>query len=81
MAKKRILKEGRERLEQPIAEKEALDTMEALPLGKQAGPNRVPNAVYKKMSTVFAKPFCALMNETRRTDKIPAHFLTIQSSK
>ena len=75
MSKKRIFKEGRERLEQPIAEKEALDTMEALPLGKQAGPNRIPNAVYKKMSTVFAKPFCALVNETRRTGKIPAHFL------
>ena len=26
-------------------------------MGKQAGPNRIPNAVYKKMSTVFAKAF------------------------
>ena len=38
-------------------------------------PNRIPNAVYKRMSTVFAGPFCAMMNETRRSGKIPKHFL------
>ena len=28
--------------------------MEALPTGKQAGPDRIPNEVYKYLSTVFA---------------------------
>ena len=75
LGKKRILKEGRERLDAAITVQECLDTMEDLPIGKQAGPNRIPNAVYKRMSTIFAEPFCAMMNETRRTGKIPKHFL------
>ena len=75
LGKKRILKEGRERLDAAITVQECLDTMEDLPIGKQAGPNRIPNAVYKRMSTIFAEPFCAMIKETRRTGKIPKHFL------
>jgi hypothetical protein len=49
--------------------------MEALPIGKQAGPSRLPNGLYKRMSSVFAKRFAALINETRRTGNLPKHFL------
>ena len=38
--------------------------MERLPRGKQAGPNRIPNEMYKVMPVVFAKEFAALANES-----------------
>ena len=43
--------------------------------GKQPGPNRIPNELYKRMSSVFAEKFTNLINETRTTGKLPDHFL------
>ena len=34
-------------LDEDITEQEVLDTMENLPIGKSAGPNRIPNAMYR----------------------------------
>ena len=48
--------------------------MESLPIGKQAGPNRIPNGVFKRMSTVFAERFAKMMNESRKSRKLPKHF-------
>ena len=75
LGKKKIYKDARNTLDEPFDEQVVLDTMENLPLGKQAGPNRIPNALYKRMSTVFAPLFTALINETRHTKKLPKHFL------
>ena len=43
-----ITKPSRDALERDVTVEEVGKTMENLPTGKQAGPNRVPNAVYKK---------------------------------
>ena len=45
-------------LDRPFTEKEVRSLMENLPLGKQAGPNRVPNGVFKVMANIFV-PKCA----------------------
>jgi hypothetical protein len=45
-------------------------TMERLPRGKQAGPNRIPNEMYKVMPVVFAKEFAALVNESIKAKRI-----------
>ena len=49
--------------------------MENLPLGKQAGPNRIPNAVYRFMSSTFAPKLTKVLNDTIRKGKLPNHFL------
>eukprot|EP00966_Prymnesium_polylepis_P058230 1348391-Prymnesium_polylepis.1 len=49
--------------------------MERLPQGKQAGPNRIPNEMYKVMPTVFAKEFAALVNESIKKGQLPKSFL------
>eukprot|EP00966_Prymnesium_polylepis_P335097 7390454-Prymnesium_polylepis.1 len=49
--------------------------MERLPRGKQAGPNRIPNGMYKVMPTVFAKEFAALVNESIKKGQLPKSFL------
>ena len=49
--------------------------MENLPTGKQAGPNRVPNAVYKYMSAAFAPKLTEIHNESTAIGKLPGHFL------
>ena len=49
--------------------------MENLPTGKQAGPNRVPNAVYKYMSAAFAPKLTEILNDSTAVGKLPGHFL------
>ena len=71
---KKILKATRDRLDSPVKEAEVLAVMESLPIGKQAGPNRIPNGVYKRMSSIFAEKFTDMMNESRKTKKLPKHF-------
>ena len=39
-------KAARKQLDKPITDQELQDVMEALPTGKQAGPDRIPNEVY-----------------------------------
>ena len=45
LGRKKILQPSGEMLDSDISEEEVLKTMESLPTGKQAGPNRIPNAV------------------------------------
>ena len=52
-----------------------MKVMESLPEGKQAGPNRIPNEVYKALSTVFAPKMTALLKEAHAKGKLPSHFL------
>ena len=62
-------------LDAPISENEVLDVMENLPIGKQAGPNRVPNAVYKYMANFFAPKLARVLNEALVKGQLPKHFL------
>ena len=75
MATKSLLKEARDSLDKPFTLQEAYHTMENLPLYKQAGPNRLPNALYKRCPTIFAQRFTDMINESRTTGKLPKHFL------
>ena len=49
--------------------------MENLPTGKQPGPNRIPNAVYKYLSKRLAPMLAAVLNHALVTGKLPDHFL------
>jgi hypothetical protein len=72
---KRILEESAARLEEAISRKEVQNTMENLPMGKQAGPNRVPNGVYKLMASHFAPKFEKVLAEVLTSGRIPRTFL------
>ena len=75
MRRKAIQKASRDALEEDITEDEVAQTMENLPTGKQAGPNRIPNAVYKYMSSVFAPLLTEILNESTTAGSLPRHFL------
>ena len=48
-------------LDAPIEDEEVREVMDRLPLGKQAGPNRIPNAVYRCMSKYFAPKLAPIL--------------------
>ena len=73
MERKKILKASRERLEASYTLKEITAVMEHLPRGKMAGPNKIPNAVYRNLAIYFAPKFRDLMNEIVATGRMPAH--------
>ena len=75
MGRKQILKQSRLDCDKPFNLREVSTTMEALPRGKQAGPNRIPNEMYKILPHVFAQPFVDLINETQRKGELPKSFL------
>ena len=49
--------------------------MEKLPTNKQAGPNRIPNEVYKYLPNIFAPPLTKVINESLKKGSLPKHFL------
>ena len=54
--------------------------MDALPLGKQAGPNRIPNGLYRSMSTFFAPLLAPILRDVvSGKGKLPAHILRATS--
>ena len=71
MGKTQITKSAREQLDLPIPDQEIQDVMEALPTGKQAGPDRIPNEVYKYMSTFFAPKLGALIRRSITKKELP----------
>ena len=75
MAKKQILKLTMESMDGKITEKEVYQVMLRLPTGKQAGPNRIPNAVYKYLAAFFAPKLAQVVNEATRKGPLPRHFL------
>ena len=75
MRRKAIQRASRDALEEDIGEDEVAKVMENLPTGKQAGPNRIPNAVYKYMSTAFAPRLTEILNESTTLGALPRHFL------
>jgi hypothetical protein len=75
LSKKKILKHSRQQLEKNITMEEVTRVMENLPTGKQPGPNRIPNAVYKYLSKKLAPMLAAVLNHALVTGKLPDHFL------
>ena len=75
LGKKKILKHSRQKLEKNITLEEVTKVMENLPTGKQPGPNRIPNAVYKYLSKRLAPMLAAVLNHALVTGKLPDHFL------
>ena len=71
----RITEASRDKLEAPVSKEEIQAVMEKLPLGKQAGPDRIPNAVYKYMSKFFAGKLADVLREARARGRLPAEFL------
>ena len=66
-----IARASAERLDKPISDLEITRVMENLPLGKQPGPDRIPNAVYKYMSHFFAPKLGALLRMAAQLGTLP----------
>ena len=71
LSKKAIPKTSSMQLDKPLTLKEITQVMENLPLGKQAGPDRIPNAVYKYCSKLFAPKLLTVLLEATRTGQLP----------
>ena len=75
MEGQQILKPSAEALDLPINILEIRAVMDKLPLGKQAGPNRIPMGVYRVLSKFFAPYLCKVFKEARRVQRLPASML------
>ena len=69
--KRRISKITKDTLDTPLTMDEITEVMENLPLGKQAGPDRIPNGIFKCMSTLFAPRLYDLLTEAIENEKMP----------
>ncbi|MDC0525947.1 hypothetical protein OAO87_03015 [bacterium] len=67
-----ILRTSRDALEAEIADREVEGVMERLPLGKSAGPDRIPNGVY---TTFFSDKLGAVLREAIGRGKLPPSFM------
>ena len=76
LSKKAIYKASADALDTVIEDEEVRSVMDRLPLGKQAGPNRIPNAVYRCLSLHFAPKLAQVIREAiTGKGKLPKHFL------
>ena len=71
----RLVKSSRQMLDEPFTVHEVAEVMQNLTIGKQAGPNRMPSGMFRRMTKQFAKPFADMINEANRTGTLPKHFL------
>ena len=72
---KPISRPARDMLEAEITDREIETVMENLPLGKSAGPDRIPNGVYKADPTYFAPKLGLVIRESVTKGKLPPSFL------
>ena len=72
---KGVTPESKERLEQDITDDEIYDVMLTLPLGKQAGPDRIPNIVFKLLPKLLAPKLGSLLREAIEKGSLPMHML------
>ena len=63
MALKRIQDESAKVMDRAVTKEEIQEIMDDLPLRKQAGPNRIPNGVYRCMSKDFAPHLADILNQ------------------
>ena len=72
---KQISRASREAMDAEVTDGEVEGVMENLPLGKSAGPDRIPNGVYKGLSKFFAPKLGAVLREAQRAGRLPPTFL------
>ena len=75
MKKQQVLPHSALQLDRPISKGEIQKVMDKLPLGKQAGPNRIPNGVYRVLSKFFAPLLHKVFKEARRKGQLPTSML------
>ena len=59
----------------PISEEEIYNVMVTLPVGKQAGPDRIPNIVFKMLPKLLAPKLCRLLECAVQKGTLPDSFL------
>ena len=68
MALKRIQDESAKVMDREVTKEEIQEIMQDLPLRKQAGPNRIPNGLYRTQNTI--QRFCPPPSRhTQRSDE------------
>ena len=72
---RRITEASAAEMDRTIEDEEVQKVMERLPLRKQAGPNRVPNAVYRCLSIHFAPKLAAVLREAIKGAPLPPTLL------
>ena len=72
---KAILGPSRAKLEAEITDREVEIVMENLPMGKSAGPDRIPNGVYKFNSKYFGAKLGAVLREAVECGRLPSSFM------
>ena len=73
---RRIQAKSAVELDRRIEDEEVRKVMDNLPLGKQAGPNRIPNAMYRTMSKFFAPRLASILRDVFEGHcEIPPHML------
>ena len=75
MCERRLLQPSIDMMDAEITDKEVESVMQSLPLGKSAGPDRIPNAVYKYMPVYFSKKLGAMLRESVAHGALPSSFM------
>jgi hypothetical protein len=75
LKKRKLFSVAKDKLDTPITVDEIIDVMEHLPLGKQAGPDRIPNAVYKFLPKTIAPKLKALIDESITKGELPTSMI------
>ena len=75
MSENKILTATRDKLEKDITAEEIEKVMINLPVGKQPGPDRIPNAVYKYLPQVFAPLLAEVIDDAAKHGELPKSFL------
>ena len=75
LKRRRITKVSAKEMDADIQDEEVQEVMEGLPTGKQAGPNRIPNAVYRCLSAHFAPKLACVLREAINGAPLPPSML------
>ena len=75
LKRRRITKVSAKEMDKDIQDEEVQEVMEGLPTGKQAGPNRIPNAVYRCLSAHFAPKLAGVLREAINGAPLPPSML------
>ena len=71
MGRTKLTQKAVRTLDAPITDKEIVAVMESLPTGKQAGPDRIPNEVYKYCSEYFAPKLGIILRGATMRGRLP----------
>ena len=75
LSSSKLTKASMEMLEKDITDDEVKGVMLHLPLGKSAGPDRIPNAVYKHLAEHLAPKLGNLLREAVTNGELPSSFM------